>query len=202
MNIVTSISSNNISVFPLSKNRPNDRSARLFYEHNIANLIRQLIDVEGFIIQPSSSTDLSLSVSTDGDKIIIRTGTPITFNLYGYYFSIAANSSLLTVNANELDASGGNNIIKLFAVLNIDDKSNEIAGYDDNGVYTGLKITTDSIDAVDSTGRHAIELCSILITLDLDAGKWVVSGTMCDSSYSRFSTQSLDMSISRIDGKH
>jgi hypothetical protein len=49
----------------------------MLYEHNIANIIRQLIDVDGFIIQEGS---------TDGENLI----STLIFNLEGYNFKINA----------------------------------------------------------------------------------------------------------------
>ena len=69
------ISTNNIHVFPLARNRKNDRSARLFYENNIANIVRQVVDRTGFIITPKSEelkVDYAMSAEQPSEQNLVR----------------------------------------------------------------------------------------------------------------------------------
>ena len=196
------ISTNSISVFPLAKNRPNDRSARLFYENNVANLIRQVVDVEGFLISKENPV-LSVSATAGSDnftEINISIDRPLVFNLYGYYFSVGANAVIY--KNEQFDAAVSNKIKQsLYAVLHIDSITNEIKGFDNvNREYEGLHISTDP-NVGDSAGRHILKLLDFEASVDAD-GNWTVTSALCSESYQKISSYSLDMAINKIDGKH
>lgn len=195
------IKTNDISIFPLAKNRPNDRSARLFYENNVANLIRQVVDVEGFLISKDAVELSALAQPGSGSfqELYISTVKPLVFNLYGYYFSIAPNANIyvdkqLTAETDVVEAP-------LYAVLNIDDITNEIVGFDNvNSEYEGLYIGTDFNERAPE-GRHYIKLLDFKAERQ-ESGDWTVTGELCSESYQKISSQSLDMAINKIDGKH
>lgn len=196
------IQSSQISVFPLSKNRTSDRSARLFYENNVANLIRQVVDVEGFLITKDGLELYADSNPKNENRfdLSVITRNPIIFNLYGYYFNIAGSSTIFTI----ADIADGTTAIpsqSLYAAITIDNITNEIAGFDNGNVYEGLLLTTD-IDVLRNGNYHYIKLLDFKADYDEDSGVWVVNSAFCESSYQKLSPQSLDMSISKIDGKH
>ena len=93
------IDSSSIHVFPLAKNRTEDRAARMFYEDIIAILVRQLIDTKGFIITPSRG-NLQLDITNDAEytedstkvKYVFKLKDVFAFNLNGYYFELNAGS--------------------------------------------------------------------------------------------------------------
>ena len=207
------IASNSLSVFPLSKNRTGDRSARLFYENNVANIIRQLIDVEGFLISDSFSLDVGNALSDSGIvtyPILLK--DTLVFNLYGYYFCINKGAQICRVSFDQ------NNIdsvtYTLYAAIEIDTVANEIKYFDNNSVYEGLQIlmlgTDETVEKPSETADyHFIELCTFTMSYNKvnadnepERWEWVVNTDICDASYQKISVKSLDMSISRIDGKH
>lgn len=114
---MSNIKSTDISIFPLAKPRQNNTS-RLFYEQNVTNLLRQLMDTDGFIIQPCE---------LDGNKC----KGELIFNLYGYYFKINNGATLV-------DNLNGEYIIARITLT--ENEPVEIEGQDDNDLYTGLEI--------------------------------------------------------------
>lgn len=103
----------NVEVFPIAKERNPNFGSRLFTEHNVSNLIRQLMNPNsnGFII----------SSSQDNDK-----NWTIEFNLLGYYFKIKGiNTKLInSINGSFKSVTG------VYAYVKIDEKNNEIIGQD------------------------------------------------------------------------
>ena len=143
---MSNIKSENISIFPLAKPRINNTS-RLFYEQNVTNLLRQLMDTDGFIIQPC---ELNGNVC-NGDLI---------FNLYGYYFKIDHETTLTD------DMTTGNYIIAQIKLT--ENEPVEIDGQDDNDVYTGLDILcTDEIESNNSNAKR-------LVIFEKINGEWQV----------------------------
>lgn len=114
---MSNIKSTDISIFPLAKPRQNNIS-RLFYEQNVTNLLRQLMDTDGFIIQPCE---------LDGNKC----KGELIFNLYGYYFKINDGATLV-------DDLNGKYIVATIKLT--ENEPVEIDGQDDNDLYTGLNI--------------------------------------------------------------
>lgn len=120
---MSNIESKSINIFPLAKPRTSNYS-RLFYEQHVTNMLRQLMDTDGFIIQSCSINDNKCV----GDLI---------FNLYGYYFKINSGAYLG-------DLSAGNYISAKITLT--ESEPIEIVGQDENDVYTGLEIIcTDDI---------------------------------------------------------
>lgn len=64
------LQSKQVKAFPLGRPRStssNDITSRIFYEQNVSNIIRQLIDVPGFII---SAPSISMPSGTINGKIL------------------------------------------------------------------------------------------------------------------------------------
>lgn len=115
---MSNIQSGNINIFPLAKPRTTNYS-RLFYEQHVTNMLRQLMDTDGFIIQ-------SCSISSDNKCI-----GDLIFNLYGYYFKINSGTDLG-------DLSTGNYINAKITLT--ETEPIEIVGQDEDNMYTGLEI--------------------------------------------------------------
>lgn len=126
------LESANVEVFPIAKERNPNFGSRLFTEHNVSNLIRQLMNPNsnGFII--SSSQDE-------------KGNWTIEFNLLGYYFKIKGiNTELInSINGSFTSVTG------VYAYVIIDETNNEIKGQDEEGTnadgekvlyYKGLNI--------------------------------------------------------------
>lgn len=201
-----------ISIFPLAKNRPSDRSARLFYENNVANIIRQLVDTEGFIILPEAGTDATqdlfvlnndssktvLDGAEDLLKITFSINAPLVFNLYGYYFNIwnESTGSVDIFNQQKLSQDEVNNGFEVWAYIDIDSVAKEILGQDVNNFYEGLVFCTRAT-ALDTEGRHKLKIADCWIDADGN-----LKSTIANDSYMKLNSKSLDITISRIDGKH
>lgn len=175
------LASQSVKVFPLAKYRSVeslDITSRLFYEQNVSNLIRQLIDTQGFII--------SGTVFTNG---IVNSDAPFCFNLYGYYWEIAANTNLVD--------SGVSNGTYVIAQIQMQERTpdintgvippQEIEGQDVEGEFQALQINT--VTQLPTNGIY-------LVLLQKQGNNWIIP----DSSYNKFDSKSL--SITGIDGKH
>lgn len=170
---MSNIQSQYIKIFPLAKPRKNNIASRLFYEQNVTNLLRQLMDTEGFIIQPCEIDNNTCK----GDLI---------FNLYGYYFEIKSGTNLG-------DLSTGKYIIA--NILLSSQEPIEIEGQDeqkeDTYFYTGLEINcTDDISNKNSNVK------SLILFEKNDSDNWEIY----KPSLNKFDVRSL--LISGIDGKH
>lgn len=123
------IKSDKINIFPLNKTRDSDLQDNLLYESNIANIIRQLIDVDGFII---SAPDEMSNVSAN---------SPLVFNLYGYYIKIVELPEDIKA--------------PLYFYIKLENKDNlqEIEGQDTDNEYTGL-VATDDINSIPGTAPY------------------------------------------------
>ena len=130
---MSNIKSTDISIFPLAKPRQNNTS-RLFYEQNVTNLLRQLMDTDGFIIQPCE---------LDGNKC----KGELIFNLYGYYFKINNGATLV-------DDLNGTYIIARITLTETEPV--EIDGQDDNDLYTGLDIICTDTISNDNTNSKTL----------------------------------------------
>lgn len=192
------VSSKSISVFPLSKNRPTDRSSRLFYENNVANIIRQLVDVDGFIIKADTNL-LSINEKTNPLEITL---SEIIFNLYGYYFAVKESTEGPVVVATHTaeDLSESKTTFKLYASITINPDTREIDGQDDDGVYNGFKFVHSPGPIEVEDGEHILHICDY--TLYKENGEWQITTQLNNNAFKKISSESLDMSINRIDGKH
>ena len=201
----TLVHSDNIHIFPVAKIRTEQRS-RILYEDNVSNIIRQLIDTNGFVLPDNPTLFAGYVDSTSGGTCVgVHTqrvddqGNTITdpfrikFNIYGYYVEI--KNTILTVNTYD----------KVFAKLSITkDFPQEISGQDITinegtspvNVYQGVElIATDEElqNSEDDTCRH-IYLKLLERFNDGDNIRWRIPL----QSYSRFDFSKL---ITGIDGK-
>lgn len=169
------ILSDKISIFPLAKHRVNKNNDRLFYEHNVANLIRQLIDTEGFIIRGPET------VATDG-----LLTSELEFNLYGYHIMIESGTNLFSSNL-----SGD-----IYAQIELSTDKNvptEIVGQDESETkeYKGLEIT--STPNTSSENHRSIKLYERKETAGM------VTFELCEDSLIKFKQSRVK--VIGIDGK-
>lgn len=200
------LNSNNIHVFPLSKPRLNDYGkSRLLYEHNIANIVRQLTDVDGFLINcpDEFKVEKSLTGTWSVKDQFNNDVEEISFNLGGYYV-VVDNVGLKQIFSNTY--SKGTSIYAHLNTTEVVDGSfiYEINGQDDdsNRVYTGIKFTT-TIESTEVGKNYKLRLFDVLDMTQ--AADNTISGTVkpCKNSFNKFNTKSLDLSgITGIDGKH
>lgn len=148
---MANIISENIKVFPVSTNRLSDTTSRLLYEHNIANIIRQLSDAKnGFIIAGPDvfSTEQSL-------------GTDLELCIYGYYIKILSTATITLENSHnyvlaKLDLTAikvnDNDIIYQL------DGQDDAAGIDESNFFQPLSITSyDEADFKTLSSKNFIE---------------------------------------------
>lgn len=179
------IQSTNIDIFPMAKSRDGiSLTNRLFYEQNIANLIRQVVDKEGFIISGGELNGTELS-------------TDLIFNIYGYWVCIKSGTDLK-------GAFDSGNEVSAHITLN-NDPVQEIVGQDEgegtNKLYEGLLLSS-SAPSVDAPDNQCVK--SLLLFIK-DSNGWKVNSDAfykvnCSSvDFRGFNPQLLN--ISSIDGK-
>lgn len=179
------IKSNNIDIFPLAKNRPNNRSNNLFYERNISNIVNQILDVPGFVITHDTS---NIQVS---DKTVQLTAGTFEFSLGGRYFYISVPSDDGTVPTDlckDVEAGKG-----VWAYIEFD-QNGEIQGQDQDNIYSGLHITTKQAEIPNDSVK--LKLFDII-----QEGNSALKAVIPSSSYKKFDTNSIAPTIKFIDGK-
>lgn len=173
------LSSTAVKVFPFARYRESriDLSSRLFYEYNVARLIKQLIDTEGFII------------SGKIDETTCSVSETVALNIGGYYFELQQGA--------QLSPSNTSNVVYAYIVLtniSVDENNQptppELVGQDDKGNFTALTLCDDI-----PTGIEGNVIYLKLAEKDIN-GNWVLA----TESYKKFSMHSL--LLEKIDGKH
>lgn len=175
--------SNNVTVFPVAKNRKDvANGGRLFTEEYVSNLIRQLIDSNGFIIENSYDSGSAI------DDVV-----NLKFNLHGYYFDVRFTIQELIDEYNQTNTLTGTKYV--YAIINIDSATKELNGQDEYlrvGVksYTGLEIKI--LDTNPSSGEY-------LKLFDIIKNGSNITVSPSKESYQKFNPTSL--LITEIDGK-
>ena len=192
------LQSKQVKAFPLGRPRStssNDITSRIFYEQNVSNIIRQLIDVPGFII---SASDISMPSGTiSGNNLIIDIG--------GYYFDILSGSSIVPFNSDGAVVDG-NTVLKdstvylYFCIDTTNEEPHEIIGQDStDNTYQGLVIEVSTLNP-DTFNKHTYNLPVYFGNTDSNgipkADTWMIYA----NSYMKFNARSLN--ITGIDGKH
>lgn len=166
------LSSDNISVFPSTRRASFQVSARQMSELRIANIINQLIDMEGFIITSPEEFQKS------GQK-------QFEFNIHGYYFKVSDVTKLLAQFSDQSDIYAaikllevGNDYVEL---VGQDDAHTELP--DENNTYYGVNFLPSSASGSDIYNLH-------LFTKN-ENNEWQI---VVDSRY-KFDASSLKFSI-------
>lgn len=208
------LSSTAVKAFPLGKPRAQDSgdiTSRIFYEQTVSNIIRQLIDTKGFLINCPSTIPTTGVLSSR-----------LEFNLGGYWFEVDSGTNIFPFNANkelvheEYTDEGTNETVLenktcyIYACIELtSSEPYEISGQDtDTGNYEGLKFIASDISPdnfneydyflpiftgkTDSEGNPTGETTST----GGNTGVWNVY----NDSFIKFDINSLN--ITGIDGKH
>lgn len=180
------IESNNIDIFPLAKNRPNNRSNNLFYERNISNIVNQITNVPGFVI-----TSDATNIQVDGATVQLKEGT-FEFSLGGRYFhisvSIENDKPIPTVLCTGVGVGSS-----VWAYIEFD-QYGEIQGQDQDDIYSGLKITTNEEEIPSDNVK--LKLFNIVQGKDS-----ILEAIIPSDSYKKFDINSIAPTIKFIDGK-
>lgn len=207
------IDTNYLHIFPLGKNRPSDRSSRLFYENNVANLIRQLIDTEGFIVNWKNPEEHSnqLQGVSNNSKTVLKFNSDLNMNLFGYFISVATGATIdatLYNTGESLDDLTANEskVFSLYVKLKMESEERvaEIQGQDVEQKYEGLSFdivdneTCSVYESSQDNLTHFLKICTFRY-LGSDDNK-IVEFEIIPESTSKFGKNSLK--ITEIDGKH
>lgn len=195
------LSSTYVKAFPLGRPRAttsNDITSRIFYEQTVSNIIRQLIDVEGFIITGSTITNESGKLSSN-----------LEINIGGYYFNIdsAANVFQLNTDGAIIDNTGRiltNSTVYIYFCTDLtENEPREVIGQDStDGNYQGLILEMSTVKP-GTYNEHTYQV-PIFVGQTDGNGRPIVSPdntwVVYEDSYIKFDVDSL--SITGIDGKH
>ena len=207
------LSSTNVRAFPLGKSRStgsNDITSRIFYEQTVSNIIRQLIDTQGFIISAPSNINLDGTIEED-----------LEFNLGGYYFKVLNGTSCFPLGNDGAFVNNGDPPVtpdqfkqqqQMYIYFCIDveeEEPKEIIGQDvtdtsGESVYQGLIIECSNYPP-DRFTSHTYSLC-VFTGWCNENGQPTnsISGQpswgIYEDSFIKFDSNSLD--ITGIDGKH
>ena len=208
------VGSDKVKAFPLGRPRSaasNDITSRIFYESMVANLINQIIDVEGFLIS-SPGIYINPSNTNDNYKII---GADLEFNLGGYWFKVAEGTAIVPATNNETPIDQTKNppidlkdtICYVYACIDVGVKNNddikikELVGQDVNSEYQGLIfITTDT--PPDKFTLHSYQLPIFSGYVNANGLPEPDTWKIYEPSFIKFTGNSIDTDITGIDGKH
>lgn len=195
-----------IEIFPTAKPRNTQRSSRLLYEDNIANIIRQIVDKPSFIISSKATPPPRLYSSSGSDSFQLRYGDA-EFCLYGYYVKIKQDATF-TLDSTTDDNKGFINVTA--TLTGVYDDSNdlysplEICGKDESvlgaePVYDGLQFNysrdyKNSVAVVKDNNSVTVTVAFSLFSKHNEVYE------LCPQSYAKMSVGSLF--LDGIDGKH
>ena len=199
--------STQVKAFPLGRPRSQgsgDITSRIFYEQTVSNIIRQLIDTKGFLINCPNT------MSSSGTL-----GSTLEFNLGGYWFEVDSGTNIFPLDGNRhliyekyTDEGVEETVLKnstcyLYACIELtSSEPYEISGQDEqyNGrdVYQGLKFIASNY-----TPTHFNDyeyFLPIFTGYTNNDGSPIGTWNVYNDSFIRFDINSLN--ITGIDGKH
>ena len=192
------LKSKQVKAFPLGRPRStgsNDITSRIFYEQNVSNIIRQLIDVPGFIISAPNINMPSGNIS--GSNLIMDIG--------GYYFDISNGSTIVPFNGDGAVVDGNtalkNSTVYLYFCIDTTNKEPyEIIGQDStDNTYQGLVIEVSTLNP-GKFKKHTYNLPVYFGNTDSNGIPKADTWKIYANSYMKFNARSLN--ITGIDGKH
>lgn len=192
------LQSKQVKAFPLGRPRStssNDITSRIFYEQNVSNIIRQLIDVPGFIISASGINMPSGTVS--GSNLVIDIG--------GYYFDISNGSTIVPFNSDGAVVDGttilkNSTVYLYFCIDTTSEEPHEIIGQDStDNTYQGLVIEVSTLSP-DKFNKHTYNLPVYFGNTDSNGMPKANTWKIYANSMMKFNSESLN--ITGIDGKH
>lgn len=192
------LQSKQVKAFPLGRPRStssNDITSRIFYEQNVSNIIRQLIDVPGFIISASGINMPSGTVS--GSNLVIDIG--------GYYFDISNGSTIVPFNSDGAVVDGttilkNSTVYLYFCIDTTSEEPHEIIGQDStDNTYQGLVIEVSTLSP-DKFNKHTYNLPVYFGNTDNNGIPKANTWKIYVNSMMKFNSESLN--ITGIDGKH
>lgn len=191
------IASNNIQIFPLAKPRATNLSNRLFYENNVAAIIRQITSNKSFIVDATIPAERATAIKSLDSSVITIQGYnasnkyALEFNIYGYRIQIQNGTAISVDNINSKYLIG-----KLKVTNPSDANLTEVDGQDVSGSFNGFEIISSDSELIDT----ATEKYLILFEKDKsDNSKY----NMYEKSLQLFTSKSIDITgiITGIDGK-
>lgn len=191
------IASNNIQIFPLAKPRATNLSNRLFYENNVAAIIRQITSNKSFIVDATITAERATAIKSLDSNVITIQGYnasnkyALEFNIYGYRIQIQNGTAISVDNINSKYLIG-----KLKVTNPSDANLTEVDGQDVSGSFNGFEIISSDSELIDT----ATEKYLILFEKDKsDNSKY----NMYEKSLQLFTSKSIDITgiITGIDGK-
>lgn len=192
------LQSKQVKAFPLGRPRStssNDITSRIFYEQNVSNIIRQLIDVPGFIISASGINMPSGTVS--GSNLVIDIG--------GYYFDISNGSTIVPFTSDGAVVDGttilkNSTVYLYFCIDTTSEEPHEIIGQDStDNTYQGLVIEVSTLSP-DKFNKHTYNLPVYFGNTDNNGIPKANTWKIYANSMMKFNSESLN--ITGIDGKH
>lgn len=192
------LQSKQVKAFPLGRPRStssNDITSRIFYEQNVSNIIRQLIDVPGFIIKESS-----IDFTSDG---ILSSN--LVLDIGGYYFDISKGSAVIPFNSDGAVVDGTTplknaTVYLYFCVDTTSTEPYEVIGQDStDNTYQGLVIEASTISP-STYSKHTYNVPVFYGTTDNNGLPNKDTWKIYVNSYTKFESRSLN--ITGIDGKH
>ena len=196
----TNLPSSSIGIFPFAKNRPDDRNARIFYENNVANIIRQLCDGEGFIVSPPQTQSVEgwFSIKNVDGKYYLSFDEPeavLQLNIGGYFVEVKSDSKDETVLFPLPEKSEDG----VYAYIKVSEASREVEGQDSGSKFQGVTFSTR--EPSDETGykTYCLKILDVSVGEGTGNGPTIESCSMCKDSYLIFNMDRFN--IDCIDGK-
>lgn len=196
------LKSDHIHIFPLAKERngQHGRESRMFYEDNIANIVRQVTDCPSFVITRDPQFSFEQLDPQNPTLYSMVAKKDFQFTLFGYFIKVVADGVLCTV-----DVDGKTDeTIPLYAILNYSTTAKEVAGQDnrigesDDFNYTGVSLEHSVPTGTDPS--KCLKLCDIKTEVIRSKREFAV--TFPSLSYLKFDNNSTsEVKILRIDGK-
>lgn len=192
------LASTYVKAFPLGRPRAtasNDITSRIFYEQCVSNIIRQLIDVDGYIISGCEITNESGKLSSN-----------LELNIAGYYYNIQSNASIFNLDSNGALTNSSGKVLSnttayvYFCIDLTTTEPYEIIGQDDDdGNYQGLVIEMSDVPP-EEYNEHTYRVPVFRGRTDASGKPQLETWEIYNNSYIKFDIESLN--ITGIDGKH